>query len=178
VKVEVEARQPGRVRRCSWWICLRGSGATAAAARVCGEEMRCSRPVYIARRKGDGRATRGIAITTCVEVGDGRAPREASPFTRPQTAEASDASLPVLTKKTHRPRVAAMMYRRMPESGTAAMIRFGLLGLDGLVDFTYVRRAIAPQRGKQIKMHIQFYSPERQCCSRPASSCSPDRKGA
>jgi hypothetical protein len=43
VKVEVEVRQPGRVRCCSWWIWWRlsGSGATAAAARVewGGDEM-------------------------------------------------------------------------------------------------------------------------------------------
>jgi hypothetical protein len=71
----VEAQQPGHGRRCSWWLRWRlsGSGATVEVVRrlgFSGEEMRCShRCLYIGRRQGGGRGTRGIAITSCAEVG-------------------------------------------------------------------------------------------------------------
>jgi hypothetical protein len=64
-------------------------GGGCAAARVFWEEMRCPRPIYIDRRQCDDRGTRDIAITSCAELGDARAPREASPLMRPQTVEAT-----------------------------------------------------------------------------------------
>jgi hypothetical protein len=45
------------------------------------EEMRCARLCLYRPEAGDGRRTRGIAITSCVEIGDGRAARESSPLT-------------------------------------------------------------------------------------------------
>jgi hypothetical protein len=38
------------------------------------------RPCLYMLEAGDGRGTRGVAITSCAEVAEGRAPREASPL--------------------------------------------------------------------------------------------------
>jgi hypothetical protein len=44
------------------------------------KDMRCSRPSLYRPEAGDGRRTRGIAITSCAAVGDDRSAREASPL--------------------------------------------------------------------------------------------------
>jgi hypothetical protein len=42
--------------------------------------MRCARACLYRPEGGNNRGTRGIAITSYAEVGDGRAPHEASPL--------------------------------------------------------------------------------------------------
>jgi hypothetical protein len=66
------------------------------------EEMRCVCPCLYRSEAGDGRGTRGIAITSCAEVGNGRAPREASSLRDRRLPKRRLGASTGAAEKTHR----------------------------------------------------------------------------
>jgi hypothetical protein len=70
------------------------------------EKMRCACPCLYRSKAGDSCGTRGIAITSCAEVGDGRAPREASPICGRRLSKRHLGASTGSAEKTHQGYVA------------------------------------------------------------------------
>jgi hypothetical protein len=87
------------------------------------EEMRCAHPCLYMSEADDGRGTRGIAITSCAEVGDGRTPREESTLRGRRLPKRRLGASTGAAEKTHGAWVTASRARRNVRQTRADILR-------------------------------------------------------